>query len=123
MAWDAHSTKVQTAALVEDENARRKSGRGFTWLILHNDQFCVLVSLIGILRAHRVLTDDQAELAYWTSLSHLRGGFMNEARRRVLDFAFQDIGLHKVRVSHFAGKRALLRIDQSPRFPLHPDET
>jgi RimJ/RimL family protein N-acetyltransferase len=64
------------------------------------------VSLIGILRAHRVLTYDQAELAYWTSRSHQRRGFMTEAGRRVLDFAFRDIGLHKVRVSHFAENKA-----------------
>jgi RimJ/RimL family protein N-acetyltransferase len=68
--------------------------------------FCGLISLIGILRTHRVLTYNQAELAYWTSRKHQRRGIMTEAGRRVLDFAFRDVGLHKVRVSHFAENKA-----------------
>ena len=106
MAWDAHSTREQTVAFVDNEIARRESGRGVTWAILYGGQFCGLVSLIGILRTHRVLTYNQAELAYWTSRAHQRRGFMTEAGRRVLDFAFQDVGLHKVRVSHFAENKA-----------------
>jgi RimJ/RimL family protein N-acetyltransferase len=106
MAWDAHSTREQTVAFVDNEIARRESGRGVTWAILHGGQFCGLVSLIGIFRTHRVLTYNQAELAFWTSRAHQRRGFMTEAGRRVLDFAFQDVGLHKVRVSHFAENKA-----------------
>jgi [ribosomal protein S5]-alanine N-acetyltransferase len=106
MAWDAHRTKEQTVAFVRDEIARRESGRGVTWAILYGGQFCGLVSLISILRTHRVLTYNQAELAYWMSRAYQRRGFMTEAGHRVLNFAFQDIGLHKVRVGHFAENKA-----------------
>lgn len=106
MAWDAHRTREQTVAFVNNEISRRESGRGVTWAILSEGTFCGIISLIGILRAHRVLTYNQAELAYWTSRKHQRRGIMTEAGRRVLDFAFRDVGLHKVRVSHFAENKA-----------------
>ena len=106
MAWDAHRTREQTVTFVDSEIARRESGRGVTWAILSGGLFCGLISLIGILRTHRVLTYNQAELAYWASRSHQRQGIMTEAARRVLDFAFRDVGLHKVRVGHFAENKA-----------------
>ncbi|WP_372686908.1 GNAT family N-acetyltransferase [Bosea sp. (in: a-proteobacteria)] len=106
MAWDAHTTKEQTAAFVENEVARRLSGNGVTWAILMDGRFCGIVSLIGIQRTHRVLTYDKAELAYWVGRSHQRLGIMTEAGRAVLAFAFGQVGLHKVYVSHFAGNEA-----------------
>jgi RimJ/RimL family protein N-acetyltransferase len=112
MAWDAHQTKQQTAAFIENEIARRQSGSGVTWAILMEGCLCGIVSLIGIQRTHRVLTYDKAELAYWVGRSHQRLGIMTEAGRAVLDFAFREVGLHKVYVSHFAvndASRSLIR--------------
>lgn len=106
MAWDAHTNKAQTAAFLANEVARRNSGNGVTWAILEAGQFRGIVSLIGIQRTHRVLTYDKAELAYWTSRTAQRRGLMTEAGQRVLDFAFNDLALHKVYVSHFAGNEA-----------------
>jgi RimJ/RimL family protein N-acetyltransferase len=112
MAWDAHETKEQTVTFVENEITRCEGGKGVTWAIMEEERFCGIISLIGIQRSHRALTYDKAELAYWMSRSCQRRGFMTEAGRRVLDFAFRDVGLHKVYVSHFAGNeasRALIR--------------
>jgi ribosomal-protein-alanine N-acetyltransferase len=106
MAWDAHRTKEQTVSFVESEIARRKTGIAVTWAILREGCFCGIVSLIGILRGHCVLTYNKAEMAYWISRSQQRRGFMTETGRRVLDFAFREVGLHKVYVSHFAENEA-----------------
>jgi RimJ/RimL family protein N-acetyltransferase len=112
MAWEPHKTKEQTAAFIDNEIKRRESGNGVTWAILHDGTFCGIISLIGILQTHRALTYNKADLAYWTSRSQQRRGFMTEAGRRVLNFAFETLGLHKVYVSHFAenqASRALIR--------------
>lgn len=112
MAWGAHDTTEQTKAFVQHEIARRLSGSGVTWAIMMGQQFCGIVSLIGIQRTHRVLTYDKAELAYWIGRSHQRRGIMTEAGRAVLAFAYREVGLHKVYVSHFSvndASRALIR--------------
>jgi RimJ/RimL family protein N-acetyltransferase len=106
MAWSAHTEKSQTLEFLRGEVARRESGKGVTWAILRDDAFCGIVSLIGVIRKHRALTFDKAELAYWMSRRVQRQGLMTEACRRVLRFAFGEFGLHKVFVGHFAANAA-----------------
>lgn len=106
MAWEAHESREQTVAFLENEAARRRQGNGITWAILEGERFCGIISLISLLRTHRALTYNKAELAYWLSRSMQRQGIMTEAGQRVLSFAFDDLGLHKLYVSHFAENTA-----------------
>lgn len=102
MAWEAHTDRNQTVEFVKGEIARRESGRGITLAIFKDGSFCGIFSIIGVVRSHRALTFNKAELAYWLSRKYQRQGIMTEAGRRVLEFAFQDLKLHKVFVSHFS---------------------
>jgi [ribosomal protein S5]-alanine N-acetyltransferase len=102
MAWQAHTDRAQTVEFVQGEIARLESGRGFTWAIFMNGSFCGIFSIIGLVKSHRALTFNKAELAYWLSRKYQQQGIMTEAGRRVLAFAFQDLKLHKLFVSHFS---------------------
>lgn len=102
MAWEAHTDKSQTVEFVKGEIARRESGRGITWGVFMNGSFCGIFSIIGLVHSHRALTFNKAELAYWLSRRYQRQGIMTEAGRRVLQFAFQELKLHKIFVSHFS---------------------
>jgi [ribosomal protein S5]-alanine N-acetyltransferase len=106
MAWEAHTERSQTLDFLRSEIARRESGKGFTWAVIKDGSFCGIISLIGLLRQHRALTYDKAELAYWISRKYQRQGIMTEAGRRVVQFAFDDLKLHKLFVSHFSGNLA-----------------
>lgn len=110
MAWDAHTEKSQTAAFLEGEVARREAGRGITWAIFEGGEFCGIVSLISLVRSHRALTYNKAELAYWLGRRHQGRGIMTEAVRRVIQFGFGELGLHKICVSHFVGNEASERL-------------
>ncbi|SRR5258708_5082565 len=101
MAWQAHTDRTQTIDFVRNEIARREAGKGVTWAIFKDGSFCGIFSLIGLVRSHRALTYQKAELAYWLSRKYQRQGIMTEVGRRVLQFAFKELGLHKVSVSHF----------------------
>ena len=101
MAWEAHSTREQTMTFLAHEVERHSSGRGCTWAILKNGTFCGIVSLIAILRNHRAMRYDKAELGYWLGRSSRGEGLMTEACNRVMDFAFDELRLHKIAVSHF----------------------
>lgn len=106
MAWDAHTDKAQTQAFLTNEVVRRRERRGVTWAVMLGDQFCGIVSVIGIVRTHRALTFDRGELAYWVARRHQRQGIATEAARAVIPFAFAQFGLHKIVVSHHSGNMA-----------------
>ena len=106
MAWEAHTERSQTVAFLEHEVARVNSGKGITWAVFKDGAFCGIFSLIGLVRTHRALTYDKAELAYWISRKYQRQGIMTEAGRRVIQFAFEDLKLHKLFVSHFSENAA-----------------
>lgn len=101
MAWEAHTDKSQTAAFLKGEVARREEGRGYTWAVFKGGEFCGIVSLISLVRSHRALVYNKAELAYWLGRRFQGQGIMTEAVHRVMRFAFEEMGLHKLFVSHF----------------------
>ena len=112
MAWEPHTHPAQTTAFVAHEVARLAAGRGCTWTILQDGGFRGIVSLIGLQGTHRALTYNRAELAYWLGRAHHRQGLATEAVGRVMQFAFHEVGLHKLHVSHFAtnlASRGLIR--------------
>src|SRR5713226_8131371 len=106
MAWEAHTDKSQTVDFLKSEIERREAGQGITWAIFNDGSFCGILSLIGLVRGHRALTYNKAELAYWLGRSYQRQGIMTEAGRRVLQFAFHELKLHKICVSHFSNNEA-----------------
>lgn len=101
MAWESHTERSQTEEFVRTEIARRESGKGVTWGIFKEGEFCGIASLIAIVWTHRALIYKKAELAYWLARKYQKQGIMVEALRQIMEFAFRDIGLHKICVSHF----------------------
>ena len=106
MAWEAHTDRAQTVEFLKNEQARIETGKGITWAIFKDDSFCGIFSIIGVVRSHRALTYNKAELAYWLGRRYQGQGIMTEAGKRVLAFAFEELGLHKVFVSHFSVNKA-----------------
>jgi RimJ/RimL family protein N-acetyltransferase len=107
MSWHAHKDPSETARFVANELGRIMTGRGVTWLILNRSEaFCGIISLIGLIRRHRSLIYDRAELAYWLA-GRCRGqGIMQEAIAAVVAYSFDTLKLHKVIVSHFSANQA-----------------
>ena len=66
------------------------------------------------MRRHRALTYNKAELAYWLGTRHQGKGIATEAVGRTVRYAFEQLGLHKLFVSHFsvndASKKLILRL-------------
>jgi RimJ/RimL family protein N-acetyltransferase len=106
MAWEAHRSLAQTEAFVAHELARRESGKGVTFAIVEDGAVLGIFSLIGLMRTHRALTYDRAEIAYWLGGAHRRRGVATEAGRAVLRFGFGTLALHKLHVGHFGGNAA-----------------
>jgi ribosomal-protein-alanine N-acetyltransferase len=110
MSWKPHRDKSETKALIENLEHSRRNERGITWSIFKEGRFCGIISLIGILRRHRALTYHSAELAYWLGQEFRGQRIMSEAGRRVIAFAFQELGIHRLVVEHFTSNADSERI-------------
>jgi len=100
MSWNPHADKAETQILVERLIKDMEEEKSFTWAILFHDSFSGIISLIGILRKHRALTYNRAELAYWLGKNYQHKGIMTEAGKKIIAFAFQELDIHRLVVSH-----------------------
>lgn len=100
MSWDPHNSIDQTKSFIERLRQEMEAGKTYTWSIFLEGAFCGIVSLLAITRQHRALTYDRAELAYWVSRKYQRMGIMTEACQQVIGFAFGQMNLHRLTVSH-----------------------
>ena len=89
-------------------------GKTITWCIFFENIFCGVFSLISIIKNHRALIYNRAELAYWISPEFQGKGIMTEAGRRIIEFAFDDLKLNKLVVGHHvnneSSKKLILRL-------------
>lgn len=112
MSWDVHHSIEETQAFIDTTLKNMEDGRTITWCVFYEEKFCGIFSLIAIIRKHRSLTYDRAELAYWIGPEFQRKGIMTECGERVLDFAFNELKLNKLLVGHHlvnAGSEGLIR--------------
>ena len=116
MSWQAHQSKDETAAFIASLEQSRLAGRGITWSIFKDNVLCGIISLINIMRQHRALTYDCAELAYWLGLEWRGQRIMSEAGRAVIEFAFQELGMHRLEVGHFTVNAESERIIKQWKF-------
>ena len=116
MSWHAHQDKEETAAFLDTLEQNRQAGRGITWAIFKDGHFCGIISLINIQRQHRALTYDCAELAYWLGVDYRGQRIMSEAGRRVIEFAFAELAMHRLEVGHFSSNAESERIIKQWQF-------
>ena len=100
MSWEPHKKVAETQEFINGVLQSMGQGKSITWCIFLGDQFCGIFSLIAILRKHRSLIYDRAELAYWIGPEFSKQGIMTEAGEKVIDFAFNELQLHKLLVGH-----------------------
>src|SRR5579862_9708377 len=81
MSWHPHKDITETRAFVEDVVRRAKDGSTIAWVMRErgNDEVVGLVSLLAIMKAHRALRYDKAELAYWVGRPFQGRGYATEA--------------------------------------------
>ena len=100
MSWLPHKNIDETQAFIDNTLLSFDAGKSLTWCVFFENKFCGIFSLIGILRQHRSLIYNRAELAYWLGPAYQGKGIMTEAGIKIVDFAFNDLGLHKLVVGH-----------------------
>jgi len=71
-----------------------QQGTAYSLLIMRQEDDCLLggVTLSNLRRG----VAQSASLGYWIGASHVRRGFMTEALGGVLEFAFEELALHRI---------------------------
>ncbi len=68
-------------------------------------------ALVGSMELDGIdLRRSQAELGYWVRTDRARRGYATEAARAILLYAFQTLGLHKIRADVAVGNHASARV-------------
>ncbi len=114
MSWHPHDSLETTHAFIADVRRRMSEGSTISWVLVEraSGAVCGLVSLIAIMRGHRALRYDKAELAYWVGRPFQGKGYALEACRAALAYAFGEMALNKITVAHDlenAASRALIK--------------
>lgn len=102
MSWEPHQEKKETSLFLERLEDNFRTGKSITWSIFSNNQFCGIFSIISILMNHRALVYKRGELAYWLGTEYQGQGIMTEAGKAVVQYAFTELDLHRLVVSHFS---------------------
>lgn len=100
MAWDAHQNIETTNSFLKGVLENFEQEKAVSWGIYLESKIIGVFSLISILKTHRSLTFNKAELAYWIGPEFTGKGYMTEAGESVLHFAFETLELNKIYVGY-----------------------
>jgi RimJ/RimL family protein N-acetyltransferase len=82
------------------------AGEEFTWAITLRDTG----EVIGSFGLHSVLAHKRGSVGYWVGVPYWNQGYMTEALKRVIAFAFTEPGFLRVEALHFASNPSSGRV-------------
>lgn len=83
-----------------------ESNKAYTFAITHKmDE-----ALMGVVGLHPSTMHHRAEIGYWIGKPHWNKGYMTEAARRVVQFGFEELELHRIYAWYFEDNPASGRI-------------
>jgi ribosomal-protein-alanine N-acetyltransferase len=118
MSWDAHRDRAETVAWFAQCEAELAAGRAIRWVISYGGKPCGWVSLEGITWQFAAWRMDHAGLGYWLAPPLHGQGLMTEAALAATAWAFDTLGLHKVRVGCIEDNVASRRVIEKVGFRL-----
>ncbi len=66
---------------------------------------------LGVISLHRQ-RHNRAEMGYWLGVAFWNQGYATEAVRRVIQFGFEEMGLHRIQAEYFTHNPASRRVMQ-----------
>jgi len=83
-----------------------REGRSATWAIVGRADG----RLVGAMSLRLTLAHHRGEAGYWIAVDEWGKGFATESLRRLIAFAFDELGLHRVEAHHFVENPASGRV-------------
>jgi ribosomal-protein-serine acetyltransferase len=111
MSWAADPSLRHTQAFALDAQERWDRNEGWTFTIFYEGEPSGTVGLA----AYQALLE-QAQLGYWIRSDISGRGLMKEAARAVVDYGFDEIGLHRLELHASPDNLASVRVAESLGF-------
>lgn len=111
MAWAGAPSLEQTRMFTAAAEDGWDNSTGWTFTILHDEE---PAGTVGLDCYQPML--DQAQIGYWIRSDLAGRGYMKEAARAVVEFAFADIGLHRLELHASADNVASVKVAESLGF-------
>lgn len=94
---------------ISSQPARLEAGSNVAYALTRRMDSALLgaISLMEISARHR-----RAELGYWLGMPFWNQGYMTEAAAALIDYGFNQLGLHKITAAHFIRNPASGRVMQ-----------
>lgn len=116
LAWAPHERMEETISVLTSLSEAHAKGTSYHWAICEDRAVRGMVSLIDIVRMHRLWTVNRAEIAYWIGTAFQGAGLATEATRGVVACAFGILGLNRLRISHTSANPGSGRIAEKLGF-------
>ena len=110
MTWDAHTSRDTTTDFLTYMVEERAEGSSYGFTFRVDDVFAGVIGLHGVTRQRLAWRMDCAELGYWCAPPMQNKGYVSEAARETLRFAFEDLALHRVTVGCITENAPSMRV-------------
>lgn len=100
----------ETMKFFEETQIHTKKEKLVRWGIFLQERLVGIISLEDITRNIRACRMDVAEMGYWLNPEFHGQGIMTEVGKAVLEFGFNQLNLHKVKISHISENIASQRV-------------
>jgi RimJ/RimL family protein N-acetyltransferase len=111
MAWAASSSLEETRDFAAKAEAAWAAGQAYHFSILRKAEVIGGISIEVRQPIERI-----GELGYWVRTDHAGQGVATEAGASLLDFGFEDLGLHRLELRAGTGNRASQRVAEKLGF-------
>lgn len=88
-----NSSRIKLKTSIEEAGKKDRRKYWFAIIEKESDKY---VGQIGITIVSNQIKNGVGQLAYFTQKEYWGRGYTTEAAKKVIDFAFEDIGLHKI---------------------------
>ena len=110
MTWETHRARSESRSFVGLVQKELEPGKGVVWGVVVGGALRGLGGIEGITPRILAWRAERAEIGFWIAKDHRNRGFVTEASRAALRFAFEDLRLHKVFTKHIAENVASRRV-------------
>ena len=107
LLWSEHSSVAYTAEYLKYVESRYAVGDFFDWAVTLSESG-KMIGTCGFARIDTV--NNSAEIGYVLNPEYHHLGYGVEAARRVMDFGFRELGLHRIEARFMQGNEASRRV-------------
>src|SRR5687768_9409791 len=111
LPWAVNADEEETRAFARTCQADWSENRSWTFVILRDDE---AIGTIGL--ADSEPQTKRAELGYWMRSADAGKGYMSEAAEAVIEFGFNELGMHRIELEAGVGNEASIKVAEKLGF-------